>query len=122
MGAAGEIGVVANEGVALVDLAARIGVQHRFDAPHQRSQMERDVRCLRDEAPTRIEQGNGAVLPFFYIRREGSPDERVAHFLRDGQQPVAEDFQLDGIGKAPRGAPDRRFIVHDAPPARYPQR
>ncbi|MCY1533983.1 hypothetical protein D9M68_693370 [compost metagenome] len=95
--AAGQIGVVAQEGVAGTHAGRAVAPQHGVDAAGQRSQVHRHVSGLRHQASSGVEQRHGAVLAFFDVGRKGGTDQRVAHFFGDGQQAVAEDLHFNGV-------------------------
>ena len=50
---------------------------------------------LGDHAPALVEEGGGAVAPFFDVRGEGGADEHRAHLLGHGPQSAAENLKLN---------------------------
>jgi hypothetical protein len=104
--AVGEIRIVADEHVAVAHVGERNVAQQRIDAPGERSQMQGNLRALRDQPPPAVEQRDRAIAPLLDVGRERRADQRVVHVLRDGQQAVAEHLHRDGV--------ENRFRSHAA--------
>ena len=79
MRAAG-VGVVEDEDV----VGAWVAGDHRGDRRGHRAQVHRNVLGLGDHPAGRIEDRGRAVAALLDVRREGGPDQRRAHLLRDG--------------------------------------
>ncbi|MNV37484.1 hypothetical protein D3C71_1290060 [compost metagenome] len=97
--AIGQIGVVADENVALADVIHGVGAQDRAHGPVQRTQVQRNLRALRNQPAGRVEQGHRAILAFLDVGGERRAHQRVVHVLGNGEQAVAEDLHADGVGQ-----------------------
>jgi hypothetical protein len=78
-------------------LLDRAGAQDRSHASGERSQVQRNLRTLRDEPSRAVEQRDRAIAPLLDVRGKRRAHERVVHVFRDRQQPIAEDFHRDRI-------------------------
>jgi hypothetical protein len=112
--AGGEIGVVAEERVALRHLGERELAPYRLDRPQQRAQMQRNMRRLRDQPPPGIEQPDRTVPPLLDVRRKRRPDQVRPHLFGNRQEPVRKHLHQDRIGE---GALHRFVITLEAPVA-----
>ena len=68
--------------------------------PHRgghRSEVDRHVIPLRDQAPPGIEQRAGEIATLLDVRRVGAPLQRRPHLLRDRREQVPVDLQPDRV-------------------------
>ena len=55
--------------------------------------VNRNVRRIDDQLPTRIEYGTTEIEPFLYINASGRFSQRDAHLLGNRGEVIIEDFQ-----------------------------
>ncbi|CUK23251.1 Uncharacterised protein [Achromobacter sp. 2789STDY5608615] len=97
--AIGQIGVIADEHIAVADLVDQERAQYRAHGAVQRAQVQRDLRALRHQPAGGVEQRHRAVLAFLDVGRERGPHQRVVHVFGDRQQAVAEHLHADRVGQ-----------------------
>ena len=90
------------------------------------AEMPRREIALRDEPPPGVEEPGGEVVPFAHRSRVGGVAEGGSHVVGDGDEPVPEDAQGDGIDVRcvslrhrvdslhPLASPDRTYTRFDA--------
>ena len=105
VGAAAGVGVVADEGIPVLDFGARVALQNGLDDTDQRAQMNGDMLGLIDGSSLRVEERGGAIAPFLDVGRIGGPDQGLSHLLGDGGNGVSDHLDHDGIDGLLRGLP-----------------
>ena len=71
---------------------------HGADGQRHGAQMHGHVVAHGYGLGSGIVDGAGVVAAFLDVGREGGLAQHDAHFVRDGDEDVAEDFEFDGIG------------------------
>ena len=93
----------APDAAAVAGLAVRPGplAEDRADAFAHRSEVDRHMRGVGDEAAFAVKDRAGEIEPFADVDRRGAVLERAAHFLGDRHEQAVEDFEADGVGVLP---------------------
>ena len=94
--AAAMIGMVDEEGVALLDVAL-VGFDHRAAAGRERADVQRQDDMLRDNVAARVHERAGRVLAFAHDGRIARAEKRVLHFEHDAFKARAHDLDVNGV-------------------------
>src|ERR1043165_4299876 len=98
MRAAGRIGVVRDEDVALAHVGQRYFGEQRVHQAHHRAEMNRErILRLHDEPPGRIDDRGGMVVALLDVGRICAFHQRDVGLVCDGLEPVRHDLERDRI-------------------------
>ena len=103
MGAAGDMGIVGDEQVAVADIAVEAGEQ-AFHQPAHGGEMDRQGGIgLHDQAAGRVHDRRRMVAPFLDVGRIGALHQGGEGLVGDRAQAVGQDLQRDRVERSRRG-------------------
>ena len=101
------VGIVDQDAVAGLQALGAVGADGARHQVGQRAQVGGLGEGLGDGAQLAIEEGAREVAARLDVGRVGGAAERGAHLLGDGEQPVADDLEANGIDLGGQGARGR---------------
>ena len=101
------VGIVDQDAVAGLQALGAVGADGARHQVSQRAQVGGLGEGLGDGAQLAVEEGAGEVAARLDVGRVGGAAERGAHLLGDGEQPVADDLEANGIDLGGQGARGR---------------